>query len=865
MSATTVSGTFKRADGTPINGTIEFVLSQQAKTITPPVTFAPVLTTCPVTSGTISPGCTVQGNDTLDPAGTFYRVRVLDLNNIVVLPEVNYTLTGPAVDLGQLPVTATNTLVPPTGSVTGNLNVTGNLIVGGAATFGAGPDNFSHLRLLGLTTDPATVAAGSVFHRSDLNRIRFRVGGIEIFDGSQYLPLFASSSQTLDLSASLRIPGGGSANFKRLNQVRLVDPELWTETGVTAKIDAAIADCVGAPCLVALPSNLGAGNASSLPTNISLLDLRTAGQVHLGQFPTGGITGQWTVSWPDSKMATGTTNAALAINAFSTSSTGHAVNGLWAFCQGLIDSCVGVSQRGAQANGFLMDVSPDVNLGGAAAFGLALRAQENFLPDHDYYTPLIRLASPSSNVAPQIYNTGAGGAAFIQQGGALWLRFGDGTERRTAVAAPTGQTSAVVAGSSLLAAGHYRFKVSALNDVGESLPSTATTDLTITANQVIRVTWNKVVGARAYKVYAAFNASADPGTANSSYTLQAFHTSANGKLLRVLVEDDAGDGVGTATFDLRTEFASGGSPNNWSDGQVTGLNPLDEDRSVAYYLRGSFNTGAGFQPSGDRFNLDQNAFFNLRPQDVAGDPFRITYAGYTNLTSIFRLGTASTNLVNWDESDGSGRHAFIFGSSNRRSSLQLVASTGGQLLEILGGASGLDPTISTASGNIRFQDFNFTFGQIAGTNTGINAWASAVADGDTDGAFRLNTTTTWSAGNILLQLQNNGTERFRVLGDGNIKISGGVAADGSGFKHRRVTTGSIAAGSHGSVTVNWTTAFVDANYTVNCSVVEATAGTNTLRIHHLESVAAGSVVVRVVNDDGTTAKTGTLHCTAIHD
>ncbi|MGH9814198.1 MAG: hypothetical protein ACRD4T_13780, partial [Candidatus Acidiferrales bacterium] len=100
--ATTVSGTFKRADGAPIQGTVEFILSQQAKTTTPPVTYAPVLTTCPVTDGDISPGCTVQGNDTLDPAGTFYRVRVLDLNNTVVIPQLNYTIAGTAVNLSEL-------------------------------------------------------------------------------------------------------------------------------------------------------------------------------------------------------------------------------------------------------------------------------------------------------------------------------------------------------------------------------------------------------------------------------------------------------------------------------------------------------------------------------------------------------------------------------------------------------------------------------------------------------------------------------------------------------------------------------------------------------------------------------------------
>ncbi|MFQ5723594.1 MAG: hypothetical protein ACE5G6_03805, partial [Terriglobia bacterium] len=206
LAATTVTGTINKPDGSPVTGTIEFVLSQPAKTTTPPILFAPVKTTCAVTNGQIASGCQLQGNDTLDPTGTFYRVRVLDSNNRVVVPSANYTFSGSLVDLGALPVTATDTLVPPTGSVTGALNVTGNLTVGGSATFGADPQDFAHLRLLGQTADPATVGDGSVFHRSDLNRIRFRAGGLEVFDGTQYLPVSTPASQTFEFGGNIQIP-----------------------------------------------------------------------------------------------------------------------------------------------------------------------------------------------------------------------------------------------------------------------------------------------------------------------------------------------------------------------------------------------------------------------------------------------------------------------------------------------------------------------------------------------------------------------------------------------------------------------------------------------------------------------------------
>ena len=175
-TATTVTGTIKKPDGTPVTGTIEFVLSQQAKATTPPILFAPVRTTCAVTSGQIAAGCTVQGNDTLDPVGTYYTVRVVDTNNRAVVPAANYTIAGASVNLGTLPVTATATLVPPSGTVAGNLSVTGNLTVAGSADITSEELDLSHLRLLGLTADPVAATNGSIFNRSDLNRIRFQIG-----------------------------------------------------------------------------------------------------------------------------------------------------------------------------------------------------------------------------------------------------------------------------------------------------------------------------------------------------------------------------------------------------------------------------------------------------------------------------------------------------------------------------------------------------------------------------------------------------------------------------------------------------------------------------------------------------------------
>ncbi len=92
-----------------------------------------------------------------------------------------------------------------------------------------------------------------------------------------------------------------------------------------------------------------------------------------------------------------------------------------------------------------------------------------------------------------------------------------------------------------------------------------------------------------------------------------------------------------------------------------------------------------------------------------------------------------------------------------------------------------------------------------------------------------------------------------------------AVSQGSGLKHQRVTTGSIAASTASAVTFTWTAAFADANYTPQCSVTEAGADNNTLRVHHIESVTAAALVVVVYNDNTTTAKTGTLNCIAMHD
>ncbi|HLX38706.1 MAG TPA: hypothetical protein VKR29_12930 [Candidatus Binataceae bacterium] len=87
---------------------------------------------------------------------------------------------------------------------------------------------------------------------------------------------------------------------------------------------------------------------------------------------------------------------------------------------------------------------------------------------------------------------------------------------------------------------------------------------------------------------------------------------------------------------------------------------------------------------------------------------------------------------------------------------------------------------------------------------------------------------------------------------------------GGGLKHQNVSTGSIAAGAAADVTLTWTSAFADTNYDPVCSIVGSQASNNDLSLHHIESISAGAVVARIVNDDSASAHTGSLVCTAMH-
>jgi hypothetical protein len=120
-----------------------------------------------------------------------------------------------------------------------------------------------------------------------------------------------------------------------------------------------------------------------------------------------------------------------------------------------------------------------------------------------------------------------------------------------------------------------------------------------------------------------------------------------------------------------------------------------------------------------------------------------------------------------------------------------------------------------------------------------------------------------SGGSIIFR-EANGSDQVSIMSGGRLSPNVGIFTNASGFKHARISTGSIGAGSTAPITNTWVTAFADANYTVSASVVDSTASSLSLSVVHIDSVTTTNVVVRVLNN-AVGSLTGVLHLIAIHD
>jgi hypothetical protein len=83
-------------------------------------------------------------------------------------------------------------------------------------------------------------------------------------------------------------------------------------------------------------------------------------------------------------------------------------------------------------------------------------------------------------------------------------------------------------------------------------------------------------------------------------------------------------------------------------------------------------------------------------------------------------------------------------------------------------------------------------------------------------------------------------------------------------RHGRITTGAVPANSRAIVTVAWTPAFEDANYSVAVAVEDFSATGLGLRYERILAKNLGNVQVQVINDSASSL-TGTLNATAVHD
>jgi hypothetical protein len=104
----------------------------------------------------------------------------------------------------------------------------------------------------------------------------------------------------------------------------------------------------------------------------------------------------------------------------------------------------------------------------------------------------------------------------------------------------------------------------------------------------------------------------------------------------------------------------------------------------------------------------------------------------------------------------------------------------------------------------------------------------------------------------------------KIVSSGKHLFDVGISNDGFGFKHKRVSTGSVTAGSTALITITWGTAFLNTNYTVVAMVEDSTTAVASLVTVHIESKTTSAVTVRVVNNSAGSL-TGTVHVIAVHD
>lgn len=107
------------------------------------------------------------------------------------------------------------------------------------------------------------------------------------------------------------------------------------------------------------------------------------------------------------------------------------------------------------------------------------------------------------------------------------------------------------------------------------------------------------------------------------------------------------------------------------------------------------------------------------------------------------------------------------------------------------------------------------------------------------------------------------TNALQLDDDGTLKVRKGIGANGEGFKHTRIASGTTAASLHATASATWTftTAFADTNYTITATIDNPTG---VPIVAYTDNKATDSIDIVIIAGSATAAS-GTLNCTAIHD
>ena len=715
-------------------------------------------------------------------------------------------------------------------------------------------ENVAHQQYLGLVADPANLVKGSTFYRSDLDTLRVRAGDVQFWDGSAWSSF----------------PRPASGLFSRLNSIRIVEPTLWPGGTVTADIDAAITDCASLVCLALYPSSLGVGEATTIPENATVLDLR---QTALVPFPPSispripGLLLRRRLTNNPAINFSSLVGLYVDLDAASggaydstTKETYTPYNGqLWGRTKG---------QHifyGGRVDGFGIG---DALLMGGAVYGWGGKVVTGTSQPTAEFAEIIVKTGYLVFTAQVSGDPASGATAITYASDTNEAVLGERALINTSQTTTSGTVSSI-ATDTVTFAGAPDWTTLTPSPIGQYFKVNAD-DVTIGGTSTGH--WYRVIARTATTLQLETTYDADL-TTSGAYTLAqgaeitAFNTTTN----VLTIESNSYDWAAANTL------ISPPMPLLNFRGLVLLLDRLFESgtsRAINISNTGPFPWDVGILIEGAP--ATENAFTSgVIVAGKVNDAFRTDTA--TIAGTALRM--ANDHILRWganaDFKFTASGSLFLFNKGGRFESAsasitpltlkQTIVSPTADYLTILNSTNGTIFSIDDSpDGQVNVK---CAFG------TGVKLDPA----GPTVGACGVNT-------NIVLDLITKGTGTVRVNAQNSTGTGGFAVYDGAatslkmfsvsatgvgpndrGFKHGRVSTGSVGAGAAAAVTLTWTTAFADTNYTVNCSVQEAAASTSTLRVHHIESVAAGSVVVRVVNDDGANPKTGTLHCTAVHD